>query len=331
MSKKIKVNENCIACGMCLVSPFMEELPDGKAQAKGTGVLPADKESEFGKVINDCPAHAISLENAAQKSKAQILADAEKKIAAFHLHVPDCKELGYDKKYADFSVPVYAPGENQAKYSSYNQAKSAAEDAINQVMFSQKSMIVRNIVNNYCMDKLAPYTRYEEMDRNFYYSANKEAEQILKEIAGELQAVSPYASISGEMLKIKSRPDLSKDYEIKVLKEDLLYQSDVIISREMQGEYYQLSFYVQDCDIDSEEVYAGRGLFGGDKYVDKYYFYNTKAAFEEIAKDLRSACDGSFNDVIVDGCALSMVKSLVEKYEKRLKEELHRKVQEFSK
>lgn len=329
MSKKIKVSSKCIACGMCLTSPLMEEMPDGKAQPKGTGILTDHDERGFSKVVEGCPAKAITLESIVKRDKAQIIASAEKKIASFSLHVPTREELSYDRKYADFPVPGYVRGEERPEYSSYDRAKSAAQDAINQAMFSQRGAIVRNIVNNYCMDKLAPYTRYDETEKNFFYASNKKAEQLLSEIAGDIQSLNPQKKIPENMLKIQSRPDSGKDWEIKSLKEDILYQSDIIISREMSGEYYKLSYYVQDCDIDSQEVYAGKGMFGHDKYVDKYYFSKTRLAFEEIAKDIRSACDGSFNDVIVDEFALDMTNSLVERYEKRLKDELKSKVTEL--
>lgn len=331
MSKKIKVSSACIACGMCLVSPYIEELSDGKVRPKATGILPDEDEAGFLKILNDCPAKAISLEKTVKKNKEQIIAEAEKKITAFSLSAPTKKELAYDKKYADFPVPGFVRGEERPEYSSYSSAKSAAKEAINQAMFSQRGTIMRNIVNNYCMDKLAPYTRYDETDKNFFYSANKKAESILEEIAGELQSLNPQKKIPEYMLKIQSRPDTSKDWEIKSLKEDILYQSDVIISREMQGEYYTLASYADNCDIDSQEIYAGKGMFGREKYVDKYYFSKTKLAFEEIARDIRSACDGAFNDVIVDEFALGMTKSLVERYEKRLKDELNKKLLDLEK
>lgn len=72
-------------------------------------------------------------------------------------------------------------------------------------------------------------------------------------------------------------------------------------------------------------------MFGRDKYVDKYYFSKTRLAFEEIAKDIRDACKGSFNDVIVEGFAYGMVKTLAEQYEKRLKEELKQKIEMLKK
>lgn len=329
MSKRIRVSSICIACGMCLTSSLMEELPDGKAQPKGTGILSDQDEKDFLNVVEGCPAKAISLENIIKKDKTQIIALAEKKIASFSLHVPTKEELSYDKKYADFAVPGFVRGEDMPEYSSYNKAKSAAEDAINQAMFSQRGTIVRNILNNYCMDKLTPYTRYDETEKNFFYSSNQKAEQLLLEIASELHSLAPQKKIPENMMKIQSRPDSKSEWGMKSLKEDILYLSDAIISREMTGECYKLSYYAQDCDIDSTEIYAGQGMFGRDKYVDKYYFSKTRLAFEEIAKDIRSACDCSFNDVIVDGFALGVIKSLVEKYEKRLKDELNKKVAEL--
>lgn len=315
-----------MACGICLVSQYLEELPDGKVRPRGTGILTDRDESTFVKVMDNCPAKAISLESVIVKNKAEVIASAEQKIESFCLSAPTRKELSYEKKYAEFLVPVCVAGEDVPDYSSYNSAKSAAMRAIDQAMFSQRGAIVRNIVTNYSMDKLTPYTRYDETEKNFFFTANKKAEKLLAEIAGEFEMVNTQKKIPESLLKIQSRPDLRRDYEIKSLKEDILYLSDAIINEEMKGEYYELSYYVQDCDIDSMEMYEGTGLFGREKYVDKYYFSKTRLAFEEIAKDIRSACESSFNDIIVDGFSLGMTKSIAAKYEKRLKEELKNKL-----
>lgn len=329
MPKKIKVNSECIGCGMCLVNSYMEELPDGKVQPKGTGILSEKDEATFMKVVNDCPANAISLEGVIAKSKGEIVSEAKKKIEMLKLLKPTKEELKYEEKYADFYVPEYVRGEDRAEYSSYERAKSAAKDAIDQAMYSQRGTIVKSIVNNYCIDKLTPYTRYDETERNFFYSSNKKAEKILAEIAGEFQTLNPAKKIPENMLTIQSRPDSKADWEMKSLKTDILYQADVILGRGMSGEYYKLSSYVQDCDIDSYEVYAGTGLFGRDRYVDKYYFHRTKNAFHEIAKDIQSACTSEFNDAVVEEFALPMTTRLAERYEKRLKDELLKKVDEL--
>ena len=35
MAKKIVMSSGCIACGLCLSSPYMEEQEDGTAKIKG--------------------------------------------------------------------------------------------------------------------------------------------------------------------------------------------------------------------------------------------------------------------------------------------------------
>ena len=52
MSKKIIIDKRkCIACGLCTASPYIEELSDGKAQPKGTGILPFNQEAAFKEII----------------------------------------------------------------------------------------------------------------------------------------------------------------------------------------------------------------------------------------------------------------------------------------
>lgn len=325
MSKKILVDSRCSGCGLCFGNPYLEEMPDGKAKVKGLGILAENDETSFKKVADMCPVNALSVLTIQAKTRDEIKKLAQQKIESFSLHRPTLDELKYDCSKISFPVPTYAVGQDRPQYSSYNSAKRAAEQAIDQAMFSQRGVIIKNIINDFIIEKLTPYIRYDEIDSNFYYASNRKAKQILTGIASEMKNSNPNVHITEELLKIETRPEEKKSW-IRTLTEDILYLSDVIISREMSGSYYRLSDYADYCDIDSEEVYAGTTLFGNDKYVDKWYFSKTRSAFEELAKDIRKACDYSFNDVVVKEFAVGITKSLVDEYERKLKDELKKKI-----
>jgi len=331
MGKKIVIDSGCIACGLCFSSPFIEELTDGKAGVKGVGILSDSDEAAFAKTMEACPVKAISLATMAVKSKDEVRKQIDSKLAGFKIDVPDRKELLFDSKYIDIQVPGFVYGEFQYEYSSYDRAKSAAKEAVDKAMYSQRKIIIQNIINNYSMDKLSPYVRFDASDKNFYYNANKKAEQVLKEILQEILLVKPDIAIPKELTSIQSSPDLKKDIWVKTITENLTDRAWCIIQDGMSGEYYSLSYYADDCDIDDMEVYAGKGLFGSDKYTKKYCYRRTKAAFDSIAKDIRDACNSYFNEDIVDFAVYGCVEHIVKEYAKLLQDELNQKANELKK
>ena len=73
MAKKIEILKGCIACGLCTMSPYIEELSDGTVKPKGTGIVAEKDEKDFLQVVSSCPAKVILLKNVASKSKTEII------------------------------------------------------------------------------------------------------------------------------------------------------------------------------------------------------------------------------------------------------------------
>ena len=145
----------------------------------------------------------------------------------------------------------------------------------------------------------------------------------------EIQICCPAIKLSESVKSIQTRPVTKDNYVLKGIESDLLYFADAVF-RELSGSLYSLSSYADYCDIDDREEYAGTGMFGREKYVTKYYFYNTDKAFKEMEKDLKDACRTAFRDCIVEQ-AYGCVKYVVENYSKALSEELEKKANELSK
>lgn len=61
--EKLKVNENCIGCGLCVSQndKYFEFNDEGFSQAKQEEVEEADKKDLLN-IIESCPAEAISIE-----------------------------------------------------------------------------------------------------------------------------------------------------------------------------------------------------------------------------------------------------------------------------
>lgn len=329
MAKKIIVLPGCIACGLCTVSSYIEEKTDGTVIPKGGVVLHDKEESEFQQFVDECPAKVLTLETITSKTKQQIISQMEQESETFELPIPTKKSISFEKEQIEIEVPTIAYGEYHYDYSSYNRAKEAAKKAIDNAFYSQRKTAVQNVINRYQIAKLSPYYEYKETSENFYCSANQEAQKRLDQWVQEIQLYKSEIKIPEQLLIIQTRPDSTLKYYLSFIKTDILSLADSILA-ELSDSVYSLSSYVDYCDIDSEEVYTGEGMFGHSKYVTKYCFSNTSEAFREMKKDLEGECRASFDEKIVTQ-TYSVIKVLAEQYSKNLKEELKSKVNELKK
>ncbi len=329
MAKKIIVSPGCIACGLCTVSSYIEERPDGTVVPKGGVVLEEEEESEFQRIVDGCPAKVLSLETLFSKSSQEIISQMERETEEFALPVPTMESISYKEEYMNINAPTAVYGEYHYDYSSYNRAKEAAKQAIDKAFYSQRRTAIQNVINNYQVGELSRYFEYKETPENFYYLANQSALRILEQWGQEIRLCKPGVRIPDRMLMIQTRPDSKLKYHIQFIKSDILTFADAILA-ELSDSVYSLSSYADYCDIDDEEVYAGEGMFGRSKYVTKYCFSNTSEALREMKKDLEDACRNSFTEKVVKQ-AYSCVKYIVEGYSKDLQTELNTKTREIQK
>lgn len=328
MSKKIIIDKRkCIACGLCTASPYIEELSDGKAQPKGTGILPFNQEAAFKEIIEICPENAITLQEAVLRSQDEIINLMHKKISEFTLPMPKEKDFNFEDKYINIHIPCVL--DCYPKYPTYQKAKSAAKEAIDRAMFSQRKSIVQDIINNYRIDKLSPYYDYAESENNFFYSANKKAQSLLKEFISEIQANNPDITIPDYLLTFQSRsPSTKKSYEMMWIKELILDQAEPIVN-ELSASCYSLSSYTDYCDIDDSEEPDGTNFFGDTKWKRKYGYSNVSSALEKIANNIKSACHEADRGRIVEP-AYTNVKRIIEEYTKTLQKELQDKADQLT-
>ena len=77
-------------------------------------------------------------------------------------------------------------------------------------------------------------------------------------------------------------------------------------------------------DFDSDEEYAGEGLFGKTKYKTVWYFYGFRNAAKSFMDDLTWAI-GYMSSDIEEG-AVDNINSIMESLEKSIKEEMNKKI-----
>lgn len=330
MAKKIVVSEGCIACGLCTASEYIEEKADGTVVPKGGVVLEEEEEKAFQRFVEECPVKVLFVESAASKTKEEIIAHMEREAGSFELPVPTMESLYYEKEAMTINAPSIVYGEYRYEYSSYNRAKEAAKQAIDKGFYSQRKAAVQNVIKDYQVAKLSIYFEYKETPGNFYYEANESARKWLEDWGQEIRLNRPGVMISEELLTIQTRPNskLIKEFQ-RFIKTGVLDFAGNILA-ELSDSCYSLSSYVDYCDIDDQEEYAGEGMFGRIKYVTKYCFRNTSEAFKEMKKDLEEACKYSFNERIAEQ-AYGCVKGIVEAYSKDLKVELKNKGKQLKK
>lgn len=317
-------SDKCIACGTCFtVCDYIEETPEGKAVPKESGIIPFDMEESLKSIILDCPGHAISLQEIKPKSADDIRGMIQSEIRNFTIKKPDRNEFKFDS--SKIVVPmVFSPNENCYIYNSYGQAKGAAKEEIDRLMFSQRKVTIQNVLVQYKNQKLRRYYVYEQTNDNLYYQLERSIKESIMKIIDQIRIYKPDVSIPLGLTEFSVKPN--QNY-IDWFTKNYFEEGEAIrVLRELSGEYYSLSWYTDRCDIDDTEEYVGTGLFGGDKYKTKYAFNHLNDAFKEIEKDIKEACSSVISSDSVD-MADTLVSSIIDNCMRELKPELNKKAQ----
>jgi ferredoxin len=329
MSKKIAVNEQCIGCGLCLSSSFLEEDSDGNAKAVGMGILTLEQEQEAKELMKNCPGNAIILEDFAQKNKNDLIQLLDNKPSEFQLEVPPKETFSFDAKSVVIALPLDTGNEYQYEYSSYKKALEAGKEVIRKNMFSNRVGIVQDIIGDYLTRNFHGYIEYKEVESNFYYAANLQAQKILNEMIGELSGSMPDTAIPDRLKEISTRPHEDKNgFGLGALSGGLMNVAGDIVG-ELSGKSYSLDSYADDLDYESMETYT-TGAFGKQKTVEKYCYTGVRKAYEDIAGDIRSALSWGFDDNVIKP-SYDSVEYITGQYEKKLKEELKEKAEQLKK
>ena len=226
---------------------------------------------------------ATKKESAHNISRKDFISKAEKCLLAISgLKRPELSDFPYNS--SEFSIPCYgAVGQWSYDYSSYSSADNAAEREFNSKAYSQLKPFALKLVMQYKSKYLALY--YADGKNRIYEKKNAEIKKVLKEIAGEYECLFG-KKLDKSFTDFDVLPDTYRDSMFDMLKRDTVFSDEVAerIANKHRSEY-PISEYHSYWDIDSEEKYAGKGLFG-DKYKTVYCYSGVEKANEELAKDL---------------------------------------------
>lgn len=283
--KKIVVSSECIACGLCTATDkYLQEDNVGQAVPIPGKLINDSELNEVNDLISNCPAKALSLvEVKNAKSKKDFIAAAIKKLSEIdEMEKPKQSDFPYNS--SELSVPYYgATGQYSYNYSSNSSANSAAEREFNSRAYSQMKPFALKLVMQYKSKYLAPY--YVAGATSVYEKKNTEIEKILAEISGELESMFG-EELSPDFVEFDVLPDTSRDSMLDMLRKDTVFADEVAerISNRHRSEY-PLSSYSMYWDVDYEEKYVGKGVFG-DKYKTMYCYSGVEVANEHFAKDM---------------------------------------------
>lgn len=186
-------------------------------------------------------------------------------------------------------------------------------------MYSQIDTLILKVITEYRIKYIKPY--YTKDDNSVYRACNKKAEMILTSIAHILDQEGLGADIPSSFCVVDCFP--TEDIIWKMLNKGELLSDEMVSnirSEFRSNSYSDLSSYECYWDIDDMEVFVGMDFRGRTKYKDKYCYKNLNAAFQELAKDLLSAC--YYKDDYIVGRASDLAKDLVSEYNKKLENTL---------
>lgn len=326
MSSNLIIDNKCIKCGTCLSLKcnFLSERSDGSIAVKDCTFVKED-DDEFKKLCEICPVGAFRIDSSVKVlSKSEQLQEIVKKLKSWtYLKKPTKEDLKFNEKNYTINMP-YVGGSGYI-YSSESAAERAALNQFNNAMYSKIDVFILQVVSQYRADKLSPYYTYGEDSASVYYKHNNKIMAWLKRakdlIGNEL---------TGNLVYFNIYP--GSDTYYKMLNKGEIMGDEMIsgIRREFDSSSYtDLDSYSSYMDFDDMEMYEGTGRFGKTKYSDKYCYRAQIDAARELEKDIRSAL--SYRDTQIEERAVEITSWLVDEYNKKMKEELSKRIEIINK
>lgn len=334
--KRITIDEKCNNCGICaLNNSYIEENEAGDISVvKGKFISDADLE-DINKLIRSCPVKALNLVESSicdaknKRSIPEVINDLQKKCDAFK--IPDVKpeQIPFDVDKYGLDFRAWSTKEGRYAYSSESAARSAARQEFNSLCYSENiyKPALRKLFVQYKMDALRPY--YTEEKDGIFYTYSKQVEEMLADTYLQI------AEISGGGSKV---PESWKEFSVSLSKDNLCVltlqifeerstESGIITEFKDSGEYTSLSWYVDRMDFDYTERYEGSGLFGRDKYKKEWCFHGFMDAAKEYTNDMKTAI--GYRKSYIEELAASQINDLLHEFEKEIKKEWNKKIEEL--
>ncbi len=339
--REIIVSDKCIGCGQCVMeSKYLEETPDGNAKfISGGDVIDSDVDA-VNKVIQSCPAQALSMKETSATNERgtaaikEIIDKLNEDIK--NVKIPRITESDIPFKEDEYYLsPPFSSKEYDACYKSESQARSAARDEFERLMYRESAFrpMIKKIFIEYKTKVLKPYYTYENTEKSYYYKFNMQyARKLGVYYSDIIKAVGNSNALPESWKEFAIFPATGKGSEADeydpVRFFDLRSTSSGIMTEMRSDQYTSLSYYVDQMDYDYNEEYLGEGLFGS-KTKEKWYFSGFSTEAEEFVKDLKSAM--KLADPGIEGSGVSVVNAAIDMYEDKVKRTLRERVEMLKK
>ena len=332
--KKIEVNSKCNGCGLCIMNcTYLEENDEGNA-CPVVGMLIKDDDLEAMKqVVAECPKHALKIVDTGTKKPGmegvkEVIDNLERKLKNIKIDRVTNIPLNAKDYYLD------APSSNKQykrEYSSESSARSAARDEFNRLCYSESAHkpMIKKILVEYKVRNLKPYYDCKDEPDSAYYQYNEKVRKYLMEAYMEISNLIDKEIIPSEWKEFSCYLDRD-EWAIEELErfEECIGDS-MIMDMFNELSYQSLDDYVSRLDFEYDEVYVGKGLFGNDKYKDKWYFGNFLSVAREFVDTIKWAVDCKSYDI--EESAEQSVNYALEKFEDKFHDMIEEKIKELKK
>lgn len=346
--KKLKVNEKCIACGICFgITDLLVENHEGKAEPTSTDFMRTEDESSVSEAINICPVKAISVIETKVDSNFDINKVAEKLnkiLLDVKIDVPSEKDFDFDVSDKDYSITrtnwadgLYYP----TKYSSWNQAYDAPAKAFGKVYNDRLENYVIELIVQYKNKIIRPYCLLERSEESYYYKNNKKFEKVLKEIALEVEySTNGKLKMNDDFMQFNAYPYNTDLKSQKSTFEEVFKSFDEYssLSYSICKEFGKHSYNDADnfVNTDTFSIYeledmqpVRKGFMGMGKYPKgkMYYYISGNPKGDEVDK-FESALKGEFRYKDYDERMYSMFDAyILSEYKKEIERQIKLKVE----
>ena len=325
MKYKLMMNDKCDNCGLCTGNEYISDESDGKPIVR-CGIISEEQRDYVQGIVDSCPTQALTLTKIERISFDDCIKKIDKLVKEFHLEIPQENEFCYDKKYCTYSLQGSTDDEFQYIYDSRDEAKSAGCRSFERNILCNTTNCIRQILNNYSIDKLGAYLEYKECPGNFYYEAVKKAEQVLTsvyEAVLQVQMVEDYPKIESFTTISKRIADDEKMYWSKSSLDTINTRAVTLAGRIRRntGERFRTYFEVDSMYVDVSTLF-------GTKEKKKYAFHGLYNATEEVRKDINSAVENNFYEYVQKYVHETVVQ-IVETFQELLIEEMKRKTEDL--
>ena len=286
MQKLIVEKGSCNACGMCTVDcDLLQEDASGIVDVIAPGIVLNHMLEKVKNIVSLCPENALCLVEDGVDQKKRLAELKEKMQAPLEWDIPSKWDYNFsldDKNDFASELPQpYVSDEDEYKYRSISDARSAGKRAFRDEIYSQADALAQQLMVLYQERKLNAVVRYAEVSGNFKYETHNRLIRLLKSFVNEMEACMGktlslpsdfYTFYTKNTEYIEKMQDHPNEWVAARIRENL----------ESPSEFYDniKTDWMEECVVVSH-------WFGDDTYeTKKVYSFSLRKAVERFNRSL---------------------------------------------